>query len=70
MEMIGQDPILNLISKMMRIKKRIDLLNIRDNLNKIDQIRNWSIITEISQIIRNSSSDYTKQYIETLKHLS
>ena len=70
MEMIGQDPILNLISKMMRIKKRIDLLNIRDNLNKIDQIRNWSIITEISQIIQNSSSRYTKQYIETLKHLS
>ena len=70
MKLIAEDPILNLILKMMRIKKRIDISNIRDDFNKIVQIRNWNIIAEISQIIQNSSSGYTNRYIDTLKHLS
>ena len=69
-KIIEQDPMLNLISKMMRIKKRISHPNIRDYLNKIGRIRNWDIITDISQRIQNSSSKCTKMYINDLKHLS
>ena len=75
-KLIGEDPCLNLISKMMRIKERISLRNIRDGLHKdvcmrmIDQIRNWSTIKDITQMIQNSSSKYTNQIIDNLKHLS
>ena len=71
-KLIGEDPCLNLISKMMRIKERISLQNIRDGLHKdvCNQIRNWSTIKDIAQIIQNSSSEYTNQIIDNLEHLS
>ena len=71
-KLIGEDPCLNLISKMMRIKERISLQNIRDGLHKdvCNQIRNWSTIKDIAQIIQNSSSEYTNQIIDNLNHLS
>ena len=76
MKFIDEDPSLKLISKMMGIKERISLPNIRDGLHKdvrlrrIDQIRNWDTINDISKTIENSSSEFTRQYMDNLEHLS
>ena len=70
MKLIEKEPILDLISKMMRIRKRIDLQLVREILQSVVQVRNASIINEISQIIEKSRSKYTNQYIDILKHFS
>ena len=70
MELIRETPILNLISKMMRIKKRIDLQSVRQNLQLVDQIINTSTVIEISNAIENSTSEYTNQYMDILNHFS
>ena len=70
MKLIAQEPMFNLISKMTSIKKRIDLRNIRMELNVIDQIRNWGTIAEISKEIHKSTSEYTSQYLDNLEHFS
>ena len=70
MELIEKNPILNLISKMMRIGKRIDLQTIRKELKPVVQIIDTSIITEISETIQKSTSKYKDQYIDILKHFS
>ena len=70
MKLIEKEPILNLISKMMRIRKRIDLQTIRNELQSVAQIINTGTVGKISEIIQKSTSEYTNQYIETLKHFS
>ena len=70
LKLIEKEPILHLISKMMRIQNRIDLQTIRKDLQSAVQIRNTGIINEINEIIRNSSSECTNNYIEVLKHFS
>ena len=69
-ELIENEPILSLISKMMRIQDRIKLQDIRKELHTIGQIQVSDTITDISKIIEESTSTNTKQYIETLKHFS
>ena len=71
MKIIEKEPILNLISKMMRTRKRIDIQSVREILQTVVQFRNASTINEISEVIEKSTSKYTNQYIETfLKHFS
>ena len=70
MELIENIPILDLLSKMMRIKKRIDLQTIRKELQSVMQIKTLSNVTAISKIIKKSASKYTNQYIDILKHFS
>ena len=69
-KLIEKEPILHLISKMMRIRNRISLPTIRKDLQSAVQIINREIINEINEIIRNSTSECTNQYIEVLKHFS
>ena len=69
-KLIEKEPILHLISKMMRIRNRISLPTIRKDLQSAVQIINRGIINEINEIIRNSTSECTNQYIEVLKHFS
>ena len=69
-KLIEKEPILHLISKMMRIRNRISLPTIRKDLQSAAQIINRRIINEINEIIRNSTSECTNQYIEVLKHFS
>ena len=72
LKLIEKEPILHLISKMMRIKNRIGLQTIQEDLQSaaISQIRNTGTVNEINGIIRNSTSECTNQYIEVLKHFS
>ena len=70
MQTIENEPILNIISKMIRIKKRIDVLTIRKELRAVNQFRNWGIFDKISKEIEKSTSKYTTQYIDNLKHFS
>ena len=70
MKLIEKEPIFNLISNMMRIRKRIDIRSVRKIFQTIVQIRNPSTINEISQVIEKSTSKYTNQYIDILKHFS
>ena len=69
-EMIEKEPIFCLIAKMMRVKKRINLDTIRDELKSIVQMKNESTICEISEEISNSTSENTNQYINMLEHFS
>ena len=70
MKLIEKEPILYLISKMMGIKKRWGLQKIRKFLQSIQQFKKQSTINEISHAIQKSTSDYTNQYIDVLKHFS
>ena len=70
MKLIEKEPIFNLISKMMRTRKRIDLRSVREKLQTIVQIRNPSTINEISKVIEKSTSKYANQYIDILKIFS
>ena len=70
MELIKREPILNLILKMIRIKKRINIQNIRKELDVIHRIRNLQNISAISEQIQKSTSEYTIQIIDNLKHFS
>ena len=69
-ELIEKEPILNLISKMMRIEERIHLLTIRKKLSSAIQIQIASTIGAISETIQKSTSENSNQYIDTLKNLS
>ena len=69
-ELIENEPILSLISKMMQIKNRIDLNEIRNTLLIISQIKLLGTISDISKTIEESTSTNTKQYIDNLKHFS
>ena len=71
MELIENIPILNLLSKMMRIKKRIDLDTIRKELQSVFvNIKTLFLDVAISNIINKSTSKLTNQYIDILKHFS
>jgi len=69
-ELIQNESILNLISKMMQIEKRPDLPAIRTNLQSIDQIDNLSAVAVIREVIQRSTSIYTNEYIDVWKHFS
>ena len=69
-ELIEKEPILNLISKMMRIEERIHISTIRKKLSSAIQIQIASTITAISETIQKSASQNSNQYIDTLKNLS
>ena len=71
MELIENIPILDLLSKMMRIKKRIDLHTIRKELQSVFiNIKHLDLDVAISNIIKKSASELTDQYIDILKHFS
>ena len=71
MELIENIPILDLLSKMMRIKKRIDLQTIRKEIQSVlIHIKNLFLDVAISNIIKKSASELTDQYIDILKHFS
>ena len=67
MELIENEPILDLISKMMRVKNRIELKDLRKGLEATRHIQPSGTITEIRKIIGKSTSKYTKQYMDNLK---
>ena len=68
--LIEKVPILSLISKMMRINNRLDLQAIRKRLQSVEQFTNLKAVAEISDIIQKSTSDFTTEYIDVLKHFS
>ena len=70
MELIENEPILDLISNMMRIENRIDLPTIRKVLQSIRKTPSTSIINSISETIQKSMSECTTQYMDCLKHLT
>ena len=82
MELIEKKSILNLISKMMQIKNRMDLKSIGKILNKQNSdvgfsefvqelFKNYTrIVEEIRQTVQKSTSEYTTQYIDILRHFS
>ena len=70
MKLIKKEPILNLISKMMRVQNRIDLQTIRKKLQSAVQFINTETVEEISRIIIKSTSECTNQYIDVLKYFS
>ena len=70
MKLIEKEPILNLISKMMRIQNRISLEAIRKELPSAIQILTTRTVEEISEIIQKSTSECANQYIDVLKNLS
>ena len=69
MELIENIPILDLLSKMMRIKKRIDLQTIRKEIQSVlIHIKNLFLDVAISNIIKKSASGFTSSYIDCLQH--
>ena len=70
MKLIEKEPILNLISKMMRIQNRIGFQAIRKELQSAVQLLNTETIEEISEIIQKSTSENANQYIDFLKNFS
>ena len=69
-KMIENEPILRLISKMMRIKNRICLQAVRKKLQSALQIIDTKAVEKISEIIQKSTSECTNQYIDILKNIS
>ena len=69
-KLIEKEPILNLISKMMRIQNRVGLQSIRRELQSAVQIINTETVEKMSEIIQKSTSEYTNQYIDILKNFS
>ena len=70
MKLIEKEPILNLISKMMRIQNRISLQTIRQKLQSAVKFIKIETVEEISEIIQKSMSEYTNQYIDILNNFS
>ena len=68
--LIEEEPILNLISKMMLVEDRIQLQTIRDELSSGIKVRISSTINEISETIQKSTSEDSNRYIDVLKNLS
>ena len=69
-ELIEKESIFCLIAKMMRIKNRINLETIRNELDSIVQMTNATTVSQISEEISNSTSEYTNEYINMLGHFS
>ena len=70
MKLIENEPILNLNSKMMRIKGRLGLPAIRIEIQAIQQLMNLKAVSKISDIIQKSTSNCTTEYIDVLKNFS
>ena len=70
MELIRKTPIFNLISNMMRIKNRISLQTVRQELDLLTQIQQSETVSDITDEIEKSTSKLTNEYIEVLKHFS
>ena len=70
MKLIKQEPILNLISKMIQIENRIDIQTIRKELQLVVQIKNTNAVSRMNEAIQRSMSACSNQYIDMLKHLS
>ena len=70
MRLIRKEPILNLISKMIRVGKRSDLRTIRKKLELVVQLKNAGTVSKISDVIQKSTSKYTNEYADMLGHLS
>ena len=68
--LIEEEPILNLISKMMLVEDRIPLQTIRDELSSGIKIRIPSTSNKISKTIQKSTSEDSNRYIDVLKNLS
>ena len=63
MKLIDEEPILSLISKMMRIRNRIDLQTIRKELKEVSKIKcSDNIIKKISEKIKASKTEYGMKY--------
>ena len=69
-KLIENEPILNLISKMIRIQNRVGLQAVRKELQSAVQLINTETIEEITEIVQKSTSKFTNQYIGVLKYLS
>ena len=69
-ELIEKEPIFCLIAKMMRIKKRINLETIQNELKSIVQMTNVTTVSKISEEISSSTSENTNEYINMLGHFS
>ena len=69
-KLIEKEPILNLISNMMRIQKRVGLQAVRKALQSAVQFINIGTVENMSEIIQRSTSQYTNQYINILKNFS
>ena len=69
-KLVKKEPILNLISKMMRIQNRIGLKAIKKELRSAVQIISTETVGKISKIIQDSTTEYTNQYIDVLKDLT
>ena len=69
-ELIEKEQIFCLIAKMMRIKKRINLETIRNELKSIVQLINTTTVSKISEEISNSTTENTNEYINMLRHFS
>ena len=70
MKLIRMEPIFDLTSKMMRVKDRITVRMIRENLHPLIKMKNLTTTNRIDRIVQVSTSVYTNQYIENLMHLS
>ena len=73
MKLIKNELILHLISMMTSINlfnSRLRLPTIRTVIQRVEQMKNLTAITEINDIIQESTSKNTNEYIDMLKHFS
>ena len=70
MRLIEQEPILNLIWNMMRVTNRIGVSEIRTMLKTIFVMKNYKTEIKMSKVVEESTSIYTKQYLNDLRHFS
>ena len=70
MKLIEKEPILNLISKMIRVQKRIGIETVRGELESVVRFLDTSTVREITETIQNSMSECLKHYISNLEHFS
>ena len=69
-EEIQNEPVLNLCSKMMQVKNRIQIEFVRSQLYVITRFKNLSSLVKISQITSTAEKEETKAYIDHLEELS
>ena len=62
--------ILKLVSQMMKISNRIDVHNVRDQLQNIKRLNVKSVFQNISTLIRQSMTGEMRQYIREIKRMS
>ena len=70
MKLIKNELILHLISMMTSIKWRLRPPTIRTVIQRVEHMKNLTAVTEINDIIQESTSKNTNEYIDMLKHFS